>query len=226
MTQRKNAHHLTAAESGRYKRAIKKMLADITNPYGKLVAIHGDMSHDMHGMDADGVQRFLPWHRDYLLQFEKALQQIDPAAFIPYWDWTVKRTVPRWIKTFKPTVIVPGTGTVTVKRKSSIPATKKVATIMAKTTFTDFTTHLEGGPHNQVHNEIGGPNGTMADIMISPADPIFWLHHGNLDRLWSQWQAAHPGKNPKLTGAARIMDPWPQTETQLRSIATLGYSYV
>ena len=226
MSQRKNAHTISAADSNRYKNAINTMLADVTNPYGQLVAIHGDMSHDMHGMDATGAQRFLPWHRDFLLQFEKALQKIDAAAFVPYWDWTVNRTVPPWIKTFKPTVIIPGTGTVAVQRKASIPATKNVTAIMAKTTFTDFTNHLEIGPHNQVHNEIGGPGGTMANVMISPADPIFWLHHGNIDRLWSQWQAANPGKNPTLAGAARTMDPWPETETQLRSIAALGYSYV
>lgn len=226
MAQRKNAHALTTAESNRYKNAINTMLADVTNPYGQLVAIHGNMNHNMHGMNAIGAQRFLPWHRDFLLKLERALQQIDPAAFIPYWDWTVNRTVPTWIRTFRPTVIVPGMGTVTVTRRSSIPATKNVATIMSQTTFTNFTNLLEVGPHNQVHNEIGGPGGTMASIMISPADPIFWLHHGNVDRLWSQWQAAHPGQNPTLTGAARIMDPWPETETQLRSIATLGYSYI
>ena len=226
MTNRKDAHTITAAESTRYKNAINTMLADISNPYGQLVAIHGDMSHDMHGMDATGVQRFLPWHRDFLLQFEKALQQADPLAFIPYWDWTVNRTVPTWIRTFKPTVIIPGTGTVTVKRRTSLPSVKHVATIMSRTTFTDFTSHLENGPHNEVHVSIGGAGGTMTDIMISPADPIFWLHHGQIDRLWSQWQTAHPGKNPTLAGSARTMDPWAETETQLRSIATLGYAYV
>ncbi len=226
MTQRKNAHALTPAESTRYKNAINTMLSDIANPYGKLVAIHGDMSHDMHGMDLTGEQRFLPWHRDYLLMLEKALQQIDPATFIPYWDWAVNKAVPPWIKTFKPTVVVPGVGTIRVKRKVSISATKDVTTIMARATFTDFTNHLESGPHNQIHNEIGGAGGTMADIRISPADPIFWLHHGNIDRLWSQWQVTHPSKNPTLTGAARIMDPWPETETQLRSITKLGYSYI
>ena len=45
------------------------------------------------------------------------------------------------------------------------------------------------------------------------------------DRIWSEWQAAHPGQNPSLTGANRIMDPWPETEVQVRSISTLGYSY-
>jgi len=42
---------------------------------------------------------------------------------------------------------------------------------------------LESGPHNLVHNNISG---FMGDFM-SPTDPIFFLHHANLDRLWDVW---------------------------------------
>lgn len=44
---------------------------------------------------------------------------------------------------------------------------------------------LEGRPHNLVHDSIGG---LMGDFM-SPCDPIFWLHHANIDRLWDSWIA-------------------------------------
>jgi tyrosinase len=42
---------------------------------------------------------------------------------------------------------------------------------------------LEGTPHNIVHGTIGGNMGTF----MSPLDPIFWLHHCNVDRLWMEW---------------------------------------
>ncbi len=52
---------------------------------------------------------------------------------------------------------------------------------------------LESQPHNLTHNNIGGyqhvPNsqvGFMADN-LSPVDPIFFLHHSNMDRLWDVW---------------------------------------
>jgi hypothetical protein len=46
-------------------------------------------------------------------------------------------------------------------------------------------TPLESGPHGIVHVTIGGD---MSD-MGSPNDPIFWLHHCNIDRLWAWWNA-------------------------------------
>lgn len=52
---------------------------------------------------------------------------------------------------------------------------------------------LEGLPHNKVHNYIGGvgavdpgPYGNMTNF-LSPVDPIFFLHHANMDRLWDVW---------------------------------------
>ena len=42
---------------------------------------------------------------------------------------------------------------------------------------------LEAQPHNQVHNNTGG---FMGDF-LSPVDPIFFAHHGNIDRLWEVW---------------------------------------
>ena len=59
---------------------------------------------------------------------------------------------------------------------------------------------LESLPHNVIHGGIGGsdPNGDPNDwqsagLMSMPdtaaLDPIFWLHHANIDRLWTVWLA-------------------------------------
>ena len=42
---------------------------------------------------------------------------------------------------------------------------------------------LEGQPHNNVHNCVGG----LMEDMLSPIDPIFFMHHSNIDRLWDVW---------------------------------------
>lgn len=226
MTNRKEASSLTVAEQNRYINAINQMLAKPANPYGKLVAIHGDMSHDMHGMDATGTQRFLPWHRDYLLKFEQALQAVDPQAFIPYWDWTKSNLVPAWLNGFKPTVVIPGMGTLTVSRKTKIPKKVSLTAINALKDYTTFTDHLENGPHNHIHVQVGGPGGTMSQIPTAPADPIFWMHHAMVDKVWADWQKTHPGKNPSLTGASATLDPWMEKAVNVLSIAALGYAYV
>ena len=45
---------------------------------------------------------------------------------------------------------------------------------------------LEAGPHNNIHNALGGGPGLMSEL-LAPVDPIFWLHHANVDRLWDLW---------------------------------------
>lgn len=42
---------------------------------------------------------------------------------------------------------------------------------------------IEGQPHNNVHDSIGG----LMARFLSPVDPIFWLHHANIDRIWTVW---------------------------------------
>src|SRR5215472_1686472 len=53
------------------------------------------------------------------------------------------------------------------------------------------------GVHNLVHRYVGGTMGNMT----SPNDPVFWLHHCNIDRLWAQWLAQHPTAAPYLPTA-------------------------
>ncbi len=57
-----------------------------------------------------------------------------------------------------------------------------------------FRTSLEVAFHNLVHRWV---NGTMMN-MTSPNDPVFWLHHANVDRLWVDWQRQHPTVCPFL----------------------------
>jgi tyrosinase len=51
---------------------------------------------------------------------------------------------------------------------------------------------LEGTPHGAVHNQVGGLRGLMTTFDTAALDPIFWLHHSNIDRLWEQWLRGQP----------------------------------
>ena len=53
---------------------------------------------------------------------------------------------------------------------------------------------LETIPHNAIHNYVGGESqtgaaGDMAELSTAALDPLFYAHHGNLDRLWELWRA-------------------------------------
>ena len=51
---------------------------------------------------------------------------------------------------------------------------------------------VESLPHNRIHTRIGGDTGFMSDPATAALDPIFWLHHCNIDRLWEVWRNQGP----------------------------------
>jgi hypothetical protein len=58
---------------------------------------------------------------------------------------------------------------------------------------------------------------------------MFWMHHANIDRLWSRWQQSPQGqgKNPDLAAAHALMDPWSIKEPNTRNAVTdFHYDYV
>lgn len=48
------------------------------------------------------------------------------------------------------------------------------------------------GMHNTIHTTVGGARGQMGIISVAAFDPIFWLHHANVDRVFAIWQAVNP----------------------------------
>lgn len=62
----------------------------------------------------------------------------------------------------------------------------KVDLCTASKTYDEFNTCLGGDVHVSGHYSVGG---TMDDVSLSPADPLFFMHHTNLDRLWWKWQS-------------------------------------
>ena len=221
LCQRKDQSALTETERQRYICAFNMINADGT--LGQLVDIH----HGMHMQHTNA--RLLPWHRVFLLLFEEALHNYHPDVRIPYWDWTQpeQQHFPEWLEGVLPTVHTP-TQTINVVRSpgddgwlASIADGTPGA--MAQTNYGNFSAPING-IHGGVHIWVGG---TMSDASVSPADPVFWLHHANLDRLWWVWYNSAQGnhQNPPLTGTDAVMDPWTYTEADVRNIHSLGYTY-
>ncbi|MFC5473551.1 tyrosinase family protein [Paraherbaspirillum soli] len=55
---------------------------------------------------------------------------------------------------------------------------------------------LETTPHGDMHIAVGGPAGFMSSFATAALDPIFWLHHANIDRLWDVWTGRAGHANP------------------------------
>lgn len=53
--------------------------------------------------------------------------------------------------------------------------------------YSGFRMPLENNPHGRAHVSFGG---VISDIGSAPRDPLFFLLHGNVDRLWAKWQWA------------------------------------
>jgi tyrosinase len=58
--------------------------------------------------------------------------------------------------------------------------------------FITFSAQLESKFHSGAHNGVGGWLATAA----SPSDPLFFLLHANVDRIWAHWQAKHDRFDP------------------------------
>ena len=141
---------------------------------------------------------FLPWHRDFLRKLELKIQSIHADLTLPYWDWT--RQDSRDLDQGPWKSIFGGRNNNggmfnhwNYSRNSSpgrwvLPKLPDVIGELKATTFQDFR-RLETGSHVPGHTWTGG---TMA-TGESPRDPLFYLHHCNLDRLWAIWQLNNQG---------------------------------
>ena len=198
---RKNLTRLTMAERQAFTNAVNQLRAD--GEYNKFVEQHqGAMGHG-HGGPA-----FFPWHREYILRFERALQAIDSSVNLPYWDWTVENLNSAgtesliWRNDFMGGPGAMSNGSMTtgpfsdwgLRRNAfnifASPGTGgTIATRMASSNYTTFR-QIEG-PHGAAHVWVGGDVGNPT---IAPRDPVFWLIHANVDRLWSEWIRQHQGE--------------------------------
>jgi tyrosinase len=234
---------------------------------------------------------FLPWHRGYLIGFEKLIRSTvqtlgGPADWtLPYWNYfkTNQNGLPpafgspdwpdgqgnnplfieqRW----GPDPQQPGTVFIPLDAVDLNAMTVPDFTGVASGGDPGFggvdtgfehggDTHgdLESQPHDQVHGLVGGEKlfpgvstrplpGLMSAPQTAGLDPIFWLHHANIDRLWEAWRRLDPANNsdpqqarwkdgPASLGQRSFVvplangTPWEFTPGQMSDFASLDYTY-
>ena len=139
---------------------------------------------------------FWSWHRMYLYWWEKVIRNMsgDSNWALPYWNWSnlSERQLPYM---FRDQLGAPelydanrasGWNTAGSGGAALPAADVDTSAGFAYSDFYSAQAQLQNVPHNQVHSDIGGD---MGGIDTAALDPIFYLHHANMDRLWDEWLA-------------------------------------
>ncbi len=160
---------------------------------------------------------FFPWHRLFLIYFERIIRQVsgEPKFTLPYWNYTgpspQNRILPvqfrssgdaAWKPLFRPDRNRDTNDGVPIDQISGaspidIKAMKSI--VYGQTTGdAGLCSNVDNNPHGSVHGDVGNQRG-MGRVPWAANDPIFWLHHCNIDRLWASWIKAG-GANPSSPG--------------------------
>lgn len=211
---RKNANTLTNGERDRFIAAF----AQLNNQGLGRFSDFRDMHTNVSSPQAHGAPGFLPWHRAYLLDLERELQAIDPSVALHYWRFD--RPSPN-IFTRDYLGVSDALGTVGFSATNPLqfwvtdgvqgitrrpffntsaapPGLRTEAqTIALGTTYPNFRV-MEGNPHGSAHTSFGG---SISSIGTAARDPLFFLLHCNVDRLWAKWQQQNNRFNPAVAAS-------------------------
>ncbi|KAM7211737.1 hypothetical protein V8F06_012870 [Rhypophila decipiens] len=226
--------------------------------------LHDDFAytHAMLDFDIHQFAGFLPWHRYFVMVYEKALQDCGYKGTAMYWDWVADSNDPANAAVWDPVTGFGGNGGGTGNTGNFAGPIKDgpfkdfrplysgtaleqhglcrawsqgnpanddkdlfghrytpqiVAEVLATDSSYDaFREALEGGPHQAVHFgiAIGNGRGRIGDMVpsSSPNDPIFFLHHTQVDRLWWIWQQADESRTNAYDGFHRLPPNAPEGE--------------
>jgi Common central domain of tyrosinase len=221
MGVRKNHRALTDAERERFVQGLFHVKS--TGLVDEFASMHA--AHFSHGIHRSS--HFLPWHREFLLRFERALQEHHSEVTIPYWDSTLDGSPSDalWADSFLGQFNA-AWGLRRALGADTLPTSQQVETNQRRDTYDALWPELEGVIHNPPHRWVGGVMASAA----SPGDPVFFLHHCWIDMLWARWQLAHPDAPFVSSGGGLGLDDpmaeWPdRTPAHVLDHHALGYIY-
>lgn len=156
---------------------------------------------------------FLPWHRMYVYFFERIIRSVsgNTSFTLPYWNYSIADATAHGVipiqfrsqgdATFGSLFV--GNRNPGVDDGQPIDANDPGAldlTVLGEGSYGPngaqggFCQDLDFGLHGAVHVDVGTTT-NMGQIPYAANDPIFWMHHCNIDRLWTSWNK-NGGQNP------------------------------
>jgi tyrosinase len=181
------------------------------------------------------VPYFYAWHRGFVYFFEQMLRTMsgNPNFALPYWDYYRHPELPEIFAHER----LPGGA------RNALYWSDRMGSRIDRLSFRcyasrrfpntgtySFENLLEENPHGHVHDQIGGD---MGHIATSALDPIFWVHHCNIDRLWSAWLHAGDGRRMPAPGSSyyeptfafNLSKTWSLNVGAMVRTIPLGYTY-
>ncbi|MCS6262877.1 MAG: tyrosinase family protein [Nitrospira sp.] len=212
---RRPASTLSAAEITQLKDAYKAMRAldssAPNDPRGFLRQANVHCWYCGVGTQVHFTWQFFAWHRAYLYFHERMLGKLigDMNFRLPYWDWDTPshRKLPGAYTDPNDNSNPLWNGTRSMDPTEEIPEEDVGEDVMEAAltadTFTEFGGTAsgsgipEGTPHGAVHVDVGGDMGFFDS---AGKDPVFYAHHANVDKMWSDWnKASSIHTNPTAT---------------------------
>ena len=162
---------------------------------------NGCQAHPYNPSDPEQYQQwyFLPWHRLMLSQFERVIREVlrDDEFSLPYWNPVTgspddlalpavfrEEGSPLYNGTRWPWVNGGARIDMLYRDWLTLDALSETIYIDSPTGSQGFNPRLDINPHFLTHLALGGD---MADFATVGGDPLFYLHHANIDRLWESW---------------------------------------
>lgn len=185
------------------------------NIHGTIASPSGPSETESWNNCEHGSFYFASWHRMYLYFFDRILRAAagDPNLVLPYWNWQDPNQYPlpspfRSPANASNSLFIPAPGRPASLDTGAALLDASVVDSSAAFSDTNYETggsltgegfgggtsppaqfnsaygDLESQPHNIVHSTLAG---LMGDPRTAAQDPIFWLHHAEIDRLWNRW---------------------------------------
>ncbi|MFF6913002.1 tyrosinase family protein [Streptomyces sp. NPDC012466] len=216
---RKDVSTLTRGEKRRFVKAMLEVKR--RGEYDEFVRTHIEY-YTSDGEDglrtAHMAPSFLPWHRQFLLDLEKALRRVDSSVSVPYWDWTRDRTTTSTPWTAD---LLGGTGRRSDRRVMTGPFAYAEGnwTIKEGVTDEEFLTRDLGRPRDPIELP------TRAELERALKDPVYdaspWdstVAKGFRNKLegwgrgrgsvsWQNHNRVHRWVGGAMVGGASVNDP-------------------
>ena len=215
-------------------------------------ALAGEMWNTCQSHAGQNVNHFLPWHRMFVLYFECIVREVSgvPEFTLPYWNYTSSDPLlrgvvppafrmpddPRYASLYRPQRKSLANGGQPI-HQGQPGDPMDISAAMAAVNYSNiggvqgFNAAINNGIHGRIHIMVG-TNMNMGKVSYAGNDPLFWVHHSNIDRLWASWNA-NGGVNPTTPAWTRQAFVFADAQGQRVSgmlrdyfdIGLLGYGY-